>query len=149
MQPIMFFHWKKTPSSLPSSTPILDHNYEEINTRPNWPAYNGSTDNLITFHNCLIIWRQDESWYPIMFYTINNISYDLLYCNFTDIDESVILSLSVSSQHWDTHWWLHPSTQHPLMTWWCTKWKESITYNTRENSFTTSHTQLINIEHCW
>ena len=65
--------------------------YEEIISKPLRPAYDGSPDGLIPFLNCLDIRRQDESWYPITFITIQNTRYDLIR-QFTEIGESVILA---------------------------------------------------------
>ncbi|MFN9983839.1 MAG: hypothetical protein ACK53Y_28190, partial [bacterium] len=46
---------------------------------------------MIPFLNRLDIRRQDESWYPVTFVTINTKTYDLLR-HFTEIGESVILA---------------------------------------------------------
>jgi hypothetical protein len=71
--------------------------YEEIISKPLRPAYDGSPDGLIPFLNRLDIRRQDESWYPITFITIQNTRYDLIR-QFTEIGESVILA--ETNLHW-------------------------------------------------
>jgi hypothetical protein len=91
-----------TPSSIvtnppfPTSTLRLPDchsmaKYEEIITKPLRPTYEGASDGLIPFLNRLDIRRQDESWYPVTFVTINTKTYDLLR-HFTEIGESVILA---------------------------------------------------------
>jgi hypothetical protein len=64
--------------------------YEDINSKPIKPLYDGSSEQLIPFLNQLDIQRQDEGWYPITFLSIHGTQYDLIR-HFTTIDESVML----------------------------------------------------------
>jgi len=88
-------------SSLPDFHSLAK--YEEIITKPICPAYDGLPDGLIPFLNRLDIRRQDESWYPITFLTVQQKSYDLLR-HFTEVSEAAVLADAKSR-------WFSPTLQ--------------------------------------
>ena len=88
-------------SSLPDFHSLAK--YEEIITKPICPAYDGLPDGLIPFLNRLDICRQDESWYPITFLTVQQKSYDLLR-HFTEVSEAAVLADAKSR-------WFSPTLQ--------------------------------------
>jgi hypothetical protein len=87
--------------------------YEDIISKPLKPLYDGSSEQLIPFLNCLDIRRQDEGWHPITFLDIHGTKYDLIR-NFTTIDELVMLQeaknrLTALSVSQDKHTIDHPT----------------------------------------
>jgi hypothetical protein len=67
--------------------------YEDIAFRPIKPPYDGSTDHLVSFLNCLDIRRQDETWSSVTYIQHDGKSHDLIR-DFATIPSEVMTTLA-------------------------------------------------------